>query len=283
MRAGSLFLLAVLALAAPLTAQDAPARIPEGAPPRGYAQFRTFTGRPALGVVVDTRGSATDSIGARVESVTPGGPAARAGIRSGDIITRFGGRSLTEHQVGVAPEIGSPALRLIELSAQLRPADTVAVQLRRGRQTRNVRVVTEPLRAMTLWRDGMPGDRAAVELQEKLRSALPLMEAPMEYETFSRAMFIASPLGSLQLAPLNDDLGQYFGTTSGILVINAPKASGLRLRGGDVVLRVDGRTPTSPIHLIRILSSYGDGEGFTLEIIRSRKRETVNGSLASGR
>ena len=58
-------------------------------------------------------------------------------------------------------------------------------------------------------------------------------------------------------------------------MIRAPRDSALGLRGGDVVLRVDGRAPSSPSHLLRILRSYEAGETFKLDIMRDRKRETV--------
>ena len=88
-----------------------------------------------------------------------------------------------------------------------------------------------------------------------------------------------SPLGRLELAPLNPDLGQYFGTDDGVLVISAPKDSALGLKGGDVVLAVDGRKPTGPSHLLRILRSYESGETFKLDILRNRKRETVTSRI----
>jgi S1-C subfamily serine protease len=90
---------------------------------------------------------------------------------------------------------------------------------------------------------------------------------------------VGSPLGDLELAPLNSDLGQYFGTTEGVLVIRAPKDGTLGLRGGDVVQAVDGRKPAGPSHLMRILRSYDRGETFKLDILRNRKRETVTARL----
>ena len=76
-------------------------------------------------------------------------------------------------------------------------------------------------------------------------------------------------------------LGRYFGTESGVLVISVTRNSALSLRGGDVVLRVDGREPESPAHLLRILGSYGPGEELRLEIFRDRKRRTVTGTVAA--
>jgi S1-C subfamily serine protease len=88
-----------------------------------------------------------------------------------------------------------------------------------------------------------------------------------------------SPLAHLELAPLNPDLGQYFGTTTGVLVISVPGNSELGLKGGDVVLAVDGRKPESPSHLLRILRSYQDSESFKVDVLRNRKRVAIDGRL----
>jgi S1-C subfamily serine protease len=99
-------------------------------------------------------------------------------------------------------------------------------------------------------------------------------------EQFGMGPFLyGSPLADLELAPLNPDLGQYFGAASGVLVVSAPKDSELGLRGGDVVVAVDGRKPASPSQLLRILRSYERGEAFKLEILRKQKRETVTGKV----
>jgi S1-C subfamily serine protease len=97
---------------------------------------------------------------------------------------------------------------------------------------------------------------------------------------FDGPPIFASPLADLELAPLNPDLGRYFGATEGILVISAPKDAELGLKGGDVVLSVDGRKPANPSHLLRIMRSYDRGESFKLEILRNGKRETVTGRAA---
>jgi S1-C subfamily serine protease len=95
-----------------------------------------------------------------------------------------------------------------------------------------------------------------------------------------RMLFLGGgALAELELAPMNPQLGRYFGTNEGVLVIRAPSESKLRLKGGDVVLSVDGRTVASPAHLIRVLRSYEAGESFKVEVMRMKKRETVQGTI----
>src|SRR5690606_24898676 len=79
---------------------------------------------------------------------------------------------------------------------------------------------------------------------------------------------------TMQLVTLTPQLGQYFGTESGILVLRAPADESLGLRDGDVILDIGGRVPTSPEHTMRILDSFVPGETLTLGIMRNGRRET---------
>src|SRR2546426_3423039 len=58
--------------------------------PFGVYTFSDSRGR--IGVIVDTKANdAGDKVGARIEGITPGGPAEKAGLKAGDVITRFNG------------------------------------------------------------------------------------------------------------------------------------------------------------------------------------------------
>ena len=62
-------------------------------------------------------------------------------------------------------------------------------------------------------------------------------------------------------------------------MIRAPTGSGLGLKGGDVILTVDGRKPQGPGSLLRILRSYDEDETVKLEIMRQKQRQTITGKL----
>ncbi|HVL17313.1 MAG TPA: PDZ domain-containing protein [Gemmatimonadales bacterium] len=242
--------------------------------------------RARLGIKVNLQARGTDSIGAYVDAVTPSGPAAQAGIRSGDLITKLDGTSVLSRgsAQGVADHQNAslPGLRLIELAARLEPNDTVPIEYRRGSDRRTVQVVTEdepdvaymgaPPRAMLRFRGpGGTEDDPRMPAGEFFERVDP---PGAHWDVLAR-----SPLARLELAPLNSDLGQYFGVNQGVLVISAPPDSALGLKGGDVVLAVDGRRPAGPSHLLRILRSYESGESFKLDILRNHKRETVTARL----
>ncbi len=240
--------------------------------------------RARLGIKVGLQSRATDSIGAYVDAVTPGGPADQAGIRSGDLITRLDGKSVlaggaAEGEAGSRQSL--PGLRLIELAARLEPNDTVPVEYRRGKDRVTVSVVTSPEPEMMAWREGPTqfGVRRPGRRLEGPRQPVGEFMARDEVGGSHWRMFNDSPLGQLELAPLNSDLGRYFGTEEGVLVISAPQDSAMGLKGGDVVLSVDGRKASSPSQLLKILRSYESEETFKLDIMRNRKRETITSRL----
>jgi len=257
-------------------------------------RVRAVTQRRArLGVVVDLRASENDSIGATLQSVTPGGPAAKAGLRSGDIVILIDGKSLTTTDNMKAGEDESlPGVRLVEFASQLKGNDTISVEYRRGAARRTASLVTgnEPIYVF----DGVLGTGSGGEFEffgpegVALRRT-PLAGGSMFKERFSGpeisgyAFAFGGGLANLELAPLNPDLGQYFGTTEGVLVINLPAESTLGLKGGDVILSLDGRKATGPNSLLRILRSYEPGESFKFEVMRNKARTTVTGMLEKKR
>jgi len=266
--------------------------------PRERVRIMTMR-RARLGVSVNLRADVSDSIGALIQSVTPNSPAARAGIQSSDIITRFNGNPLVGEPFPVGRGQSAPGLRLIELAAQLEPGDTVTLAYRRGSVRRNATIIAGDEPAY-VWRtpDGASGFafgtdpevaaeafRRAEEAMDPMLRRVPAPE--MEFREMPgyslhapRTLFFGGgPLARLELAPMNPELGRYFGATEGVLVIRVPPESKLRLKGGDVVLSVDGRAVATPAHLIRVLRSYEPGESFRLELLRMKKRETVQGTI----
>jgi|SRR6184192_2695153 len=214
--------------------------------------------RGRIGVVVKTQpDSQADKLGAKIEGVTPGGPAAKAGLKVGDIITKFNGTALAGLKAEDEDESG-PGTNLVQLARKLEPGDTVQIEYRRGSDTKKATLVAEDLGWMPNVRV-MPGMPSMPDMPD------------MRHFEFSFGM----PWGDLELVSLNPDLGEYFGTKEGVLVVKAPADSSLPLKGGDVITSIGGRKPANPSHAMRILRSYEKGETVSIEILRKQKRMTV--------
>ena len=237
-----------------------------GQTPRPRPHTLVPTGGPhgRIGVVVKTGvASSTDSVGAWIEAVTPGGPAAKAGLRAGDIITRFNGTPLAGVPAGEQNGSG-PGRKLVALALGLSPGDTAPIEYRRGTESRRTKIITEDVGAWMVIAD--PVDPMEPGL---VRGGPPGSEPAFSSFCFGDAWC------HVELVNLTPELGDYFGTKEGVLVVKAPSDSSLPLKSGDVLLSIGGRRPNSPSHAMHILRSYEAGETLTIEILRRQKRVNI--------
>lgn len=279
--------------------------------------------RARLGVTVSPgQPSEDDARGARLESVTPDGPADEAGLREGDILTSVGGKSLfdpldrdTEHGFDLDRSI--PVQRLLAITRKLEPGEEVEIEyLRDGERhtaTLEARELSEPWSVRLFGPEGRGG-----ELAERLREFR--FERPEGERTFRfegprglREFHLEAPEGGRELrmwtdsaaspgvylrslprssrylfggnagiglVDLNPELGEYFGTSRGVLVTEVDESSPLGLRAGDVVLAIGDRDVSDADHLRRILRSYEPDETVTFRIMRQKSETSVQGRLA---
>lgn len=211
-----------------------------------FARTHGPFGRVIVGVQIDPHGGKD---GARVIGVSPGGPAAEAGIRAGDLIVNVNGEDMAGPD---APH------RVVKIMRDVKPDNKLVVRvLRDGDNSARVFSITP--------REGP--DVIAFE-----------GEIP-EIPTPPRAFMVDGPLSNMEFATLTPGLGKYFGTDKGILVLRAPREGQLKLQDGDVILAIDGREPTSGSHAARILSSYQPGEKINIRIVRERKTVDVQTTI----
>lgn len=291
-----LALIASTAIVTPAVAQDVQVWETRPAPaPTAMAWGRVSASqRAVIGVTVSMRPSSGDSLGATLAAVTPGGPAARAGLLAGDIITKFNGTALATR--GSASDVdgqSGPGLRLVELVARVESGDTVAIEWRHERQRKTAKVVTEaavtdavvtgdmngriytvaPRGGYRIQLDPPDRERATLELTQRLDAMRPMMPGFGGGQVFFR---VGGPLGGVQFAPINADLGRYFGVTEGILVLETPDSSlHIDLKGGDVIVAVGDRKPSSVERLFAILGSYEDEENINFDVMRDKRHVTV--------
>jgi C-terminal processing protease CtpA/Prc len=206
-------------------------------------------GHAIIGVQLEP---AAGAAGARVREVSPGGPAAEAGIHVGDVIVAVNGTELKDEQ---------PARQVVRIMRDVKPDAKVSVRVSRDGKTRDFTVTARPGPTVLASVRGLPD--------------LPFGPFP----EFQGAFMFHEPLMDMELATLTPRLGSYFGSEQGVLVVRAPADGTLKLEDGDVILAIDGRQPTSGSHATRILSSYQPGEKLTLRIIRQHKTLQVDATL----
>lgn len=221
--------------------------------PHMRGAFGTMMGggppRAILGINMSSDDDAKSG-GVEIVSVSPGGAAAEAGLKAGDVLTDINGTALKRDADESARE------KVIGAMRKVKPGDTVAVGYRRDNKAQKANLVAQPLRDRFFTMAIPPAPGIA---------GLPRMPDFV----FMRGEGV---FGSAELVPMTPKLGQYFGTETGLLVVRAPDDSRLKLEDGDVILDIDGRTPSNASHALRILSSYQAGEKLKLNILRTKKR-----------
>jgi len=101
----------------------------------------------------------------------------------------------------------------------------------------------------------------------------------MTMPSVSAFTFTTGALARIEMAPMNDKLGAYFGVTTGVLVVNVPVEGNMNLQPGDVITAVDGRRVETPNEFLRVLRTYDAERTFTLQVTRQKRQETITTKL----
>ena len=198
--------------------------------------------RPVVGVVL----APDPQAGVRIAGVTPEGPAARAGLLGGDRLLSIDGREI----LGSSPE-----LRVENARKLLGKVDTrTAVRLGYARNGRGaVASVTPKLdERFMLMRGAMPMLAPGAPMPPAMAHQIEREIVRLGPEGHCKGEGCALPMlaeafrwNGLNLASVDPQLGRYFGTSSGVLVLSTGRALG-DLQPGDVLRKVDGKPVASP-------------------------------------
>ena len=213
-------------------------------------------GKPRLGVTIGEDKSGDPVEGVIVTGVTPGSAAEQAGLRAGDIITSVNGETLSADNSGEANR------RVLDIMEGVEEGDILDIEYLRDGKVGTVEVEPRP-----------------VDMRAFAFNIPEIHVAPGMAEKFKQEFVFAWPgnvWADMELAELSDGLGKYFGTDTGVLVVSAPASDALQLEDGDVIVSIDGREPTSVRHALRILGSYQAGESLELEIMREKRKRTLD-------
>jgi S1-C subfamily serine protease len=227
---------------------------------RRFEVIRPGPRRAMLGV--NLGGTEPNGGGVRVDGVSPGGPAAEAGVKAGDVI------------VAIEAKPVATGRELVKVMESIEPGQKVALELRRSGQPVKLSVEARPLNQVYF------AGPAAMAAHPAIRAlpALPPMHA-LEGDSH----WLLDEWGDAEFVTLTPGLGRYFGADKGVLVASVPEKSTLGLQDGDVIVAIAGREPQNGRHAMRILRSYQPGETVELRILRDRKTQTLSAKAPESR
>jgi len=255
-----------LAEAAARMAELSSSRLPEIA-----RHFRGST-HPVMGITIGPDGADGPVEGVVISGVTPGSAAADAGLRAGDVIIAINGESLG------ANDGESASRKLLDFMEGVEEGDALDVEYLRDGRTATVEV--RPRMVSNFAFAFSPGNRMYAAPAAPAAPGMHVGRAGPGFFSFYAG---SGSWGDMEMVSLTEDLGRYFGTDKGLLVVRAPGDESLKLRDGDVIQSIDGREPGSVSHAMRILGSYQEGETLKLEIMRDKRRQTVSVEMPDNR
>ncbi len=247
---------------AELSQQNLP-RVAEG------IQFLSSDNRPRLGVTISGSDASGPVEGVLVAGVTPGGAAAENGIEAGDVLTAVNDESLSAENGAMANE------KLLAFMQGVELGDKLKVEYLRDGKVGSVELEPTTVTSNVFAWSGQDGADVRVFGSSPDFDVHVAPEVGNAFRYEFAFPFAGRSWGSLEIIELNEGLGRYFGTDSGLLVVSAPEDSDLQLQDGDVIKSIDGREPNSVGHAMRILGSYQPGEELKLNIMRDKRKKTL--------
>lgn len=223
---------------------------------------------PVLGVTIGSDNDGDPVEGVELMGVSPGGAAEEAGLRAGDVITSINDEPLT------ADNSREANAKLLDFMQGVEEGDSLSVEYLRNGKSDTTEIAPRPM-GNNFFAFGFDGGNFTVP-------DVPVAPNVRQFGNFiwrSRG----DGFGDMELAQLTERLGSYFGTDEGLLVVRAPEDEGLQLEDGDVILNIDGRTPTSVGHAMRILGSYESGEELKIEIMRDKRKRSITLEIPDNR
>ena len=273
--------------------------------PRNYAyQYIGDRDRGMIGVVLSK-----DDRGARVDAVTPGGPADKAGIKNGDVIVKVRGENLGESG-DASPKILNEKLRNLKTGQEVtltlqRDSKNIDVKIKAERREPfnfafsfdNADIERVRADAERAAQDAQMSREQAAQIREQVREATRLateqgrlaaeqgrevaeqareIANQARHQASANRIYYSTPWWGLNLASLNPDLGSYFGADHGALVLSADAETTKTLKSGDVLLAIDGKKIARPEDAMRLLREGEEGREVKVEVLRAHKTQTLS-------
>ena len=244
----------------------------------------SINGRSYLGVNVkeiDSRRSKelglSDEHGVEVTQVEDNSPAAKAGLKVGDVVLDYNGQRIegTEQFVRIVRE--TPNGRQVKLNVH-RQGSTMAMT-----------ATVAPRQLKTISGDTLRVSQEARKTAEKAREKAreQIEKAKEQFERFQfdtpRAYmgWNNAPLG-VEAESVTDQLASFFGVKEGVLVRSVKKDSAAEkagIKAGDVIVKVDGSKVATPREISSQLRAVKEKKTLSVQLVRERKDVSVEVGL----
>ena len=239
---------------------------------RSLAELRTqLLGGSQLGIEVRDvdatdlrREKLTTTAGAIVEDVRSSGPAAKAGIKAGDVIVSFDGETIRSAR---------HLARLVEETPGGR--EVAAVVIRDGQKTT---IKVTPVEA-TIWNDA-DALRQLRDFRLPERITLDLPEIALRTEPLVRTYVTRGSRLGVGVQDIRGQLAEYFGVKDGVLVTDVDEdtpAKAAGLKAGDVITHVGASAVRNTSDLRRSLAE-STGE-VKVAVVREKKEQTLTATI----
>jgi S1-C subfamily serine protease len=209
------------------------------------------SGAPFLGIRAESTGQNAQHEGAVVRDITANSPAAKAGLRRGDIVTKVGDKEVKDFE------------DLLNALSQHRPGQKVNIEVMRNGQTKELSVAL--------------GQHPRGQFQEEEQRG-----APGYYGRRRQTAFLG-----IQTEELTPEVRSREGTSArhGVIVTevlpNTP-AEQAGLREGDVITKVDDQDISSPEDLREAIQNAGPGHEVQMDVMRGQRHRELTARLEQG-
>jgi serine protease Do len=205
--------------------------------------------------------------GAEVTNVAADSPAAKAGIKEGDVVLDYDGAAV--HGIE----------QLTRLVRETPVGRQVKISVWRNGAAQTLAATIEARKGTVISSDGFPIVVPTFRL--------PAINGPFRFTWQSPVLGIEGESLRSQ-----EQLAEFFGVKDGVLVKSVGKNSAAEkagIKAGDVVVKVDDTTVATPQEITRALRASGSKKTFTVTVVRNKKEmpltvtmEERGGALRAG-